>query len=116
MNETGSCVTIHAGRRIRERIGVNKKAIQTISDRALIKGLSHNELKGKLKQYIDALYFKRSTANNIKVYAEKVYIFNENILITVVSLPTGLKRIANKLFQGKKEQKLKDNNIIKDQL
>jgi len=103
MDETGSRVTAHAGKRIRERIGVNKKTIQAVSDRALIKGLSHSELTGKLKRYIDKLYFRSETANNIKVYAEKVYIFKGNTLITVVGLPTGLKKIANKLFQSKKE-------------
>lgn len=110
MKETESHVTIHAGKRIRERIGVNKKSIQTVSDRALRKGLSHEELTGKLKRYIDKLYFRSQTANNIKVYAEKVYIFKENTLITVVSLPTGLKRIANKLSQIKKMEKCPEPN------
>jgi len=98
-----SYVTTHAGKRIRERVGVNKKSIQTVSDRALNKGLEHKELTGKLKRYIDKLYFRSKTANNIKVYAEKIYLFRDKTLITVVSLPTGLKKIANKLFQSKKE-------------
>lgn len=104
--EKESHVTVHAGRRIRERIGVNKKSIQSVSDRALSKGLAHEELTGKLKRYIDKLYFRSETANNIKVYAEKVYLFKGNLLITVVSLPTGLKRIANKLSNSKKEDQI----------
>jgi len=104
MNETESHVTAHAGKRIRERVGVNKKSIQTVSDRALSKGLAHEELTGKLKRYIDKLYFRSQTANNIKVYSEKVFLFRNKTLITVVSLPTGLKKIANKLAQGKKEE------------
>ena len=98
-----SHVTIHAGRRIRERVGVNKKSVQTVSDRALSRGLSHEDLTGKLKRYIDKLYFKSKTANNIKVFAEKVYLFRDTVLITVVPLPTGLKRIANRIAQSKKE-------------
>lgn len=105
MIDTESHVTLHAGKRIRERIGVNKKSIQSVSDRALTKGLSHDGLTGKLKKYIDKLYFRSKTANNIKIYAEKVYIFKGNTLITVVSLPTGLKKIANKLYKNKKELK-----------
>ena len=102
MIETGSKVTLHAGKRIRERMGVKKKSIQTISDRAYLKGLNHNETAGHLKRYIDKLYFRSKTANNIKVFAEKIYLFNEKTLITVVPLPTSLKRIANKLAQSKK--------------
>lgn len=93
----GSNVTNHAGLRIRERIGANKKSVQAIADRALQIGLSHSDLTGKLKRYIDATYLKCKTANNIKIYAEKVYLFNGATLITVISLPTGLKRLANKL-------------------
>jgi len=99
--ETESRVTTHAGKRIRERFGGGKKASQTVADRALSKGLGHDELTGKLKRYIDSLWFRNRTANNIKVYSEKVFIFNGNVLITVISLPTGLKKIANKLFQNK---------------
>jgi len=100
---TESHVTSHAGKRIRERVGVNKRSIQTVANRALAKGLGHEELTGKLKRYIDKLYFRSQTANNIKVYSEKVYIFRDSVLITVVSLPTGLKRIANKIYQNRKE-------------
>lgn len=99
-----SNVTTHAGKRIRERIGVNKKSVQAISDRALQRGLSHSELTGKLKRYIDKLYLKGRIANNIKVYAEKVYLFKNTTLITVISLPTGLKRLAIKLSKNKEFQ------------
>lgn len=101
MVETECHVTAHAGKRIRERVGGGKKASQNVADRALSKGLGHQELTGKLKRYIDSLWFRNRTANNIKVYSEKVYIFKGNVLITVISLPTGLKKIANKLFQNK---------------
>jgi len=103
MSDEESRVTQHAGKRIRERVGVNKKSIQTVADRALTRGLDHNELTGKLKRYIDKLWFRSKTANNMKVYAEKVYIFRDTTLITVVPLPTGLKKIANKLYKIKQE-------------
>lgn len=98
-----SNVTTHAGKRIRERIGVNKKSVQTISDRALQRGLSHADLTGKLKRYVDKLYLNGEVANNIKVYAEKVYLFRNTTLITVISLPTGLKKLANKLSKKDNE-------------
>jgi len=96
-----SHVTHHAEKRVRERVGVNKKTVQKVSNRALKEGLAHCELTGKLKKFISELYLRNSTANNIKIYGEKVYIFRRNILITVVPLPHHLKKLANKL--AKKE-------------
>lgn len=101
--ESESYVTAHASKRLRERVGVRKRSIQNISDRALSKGLSHKDLSGKLRRYVDGLFLRSRTANNIKVYSEKIYIFRDNTLITVISLPSEFKKLANKLYQSKKE-------------
>ncbi len=99
MQEKESFVTDHACNRIRKRIGVSKKAIRSISNRALERGLAHSQLTGNLKRYVNFLYLKKKTANNIKVYSEKIFIFKGTTLITVFPLPTDLKKIANSLIR-----------------
>ena len=106
MIENRSYVTDHAQKRIKERLGINKKSIQKVSDKALSLGLKHSETTGRLKKYADSLYLKKKRGFNIRIYSEKVYLFANETLVTVLPLPTDLKKIANKLLQTKKESKL----------
>jgi hypothetical protein len=99
MDEKDAVVTNHANKRIRERVGVNKKSTDTLATKALKKGLAHTELKGGLRKYVDGIFFKSKTANNIKVLHDKVYIFREHVLITVITLPHNLARVSNQLMK-----------------
>lgn len=103
MEDKDAVVTNHANKRIRERIGVNKKSTDALATKALGEGLSHNELKGGLKKYVDGLYFRSKTANNLKVLHDKVYIFKDNVLITVITLPHNLARISNQIMKKRKK-------------
>ena len=73
-----------------ERLGINKKSIQRVADKALTDGFAHSQTKGRLNKYITKLYFTNKTANNIKVYGDKAYIFTSNLLITVIQIPSDL--------------------------
>lgn len=99
-------VTDHGGQRIKDRLGVSKKIADKISQKALELGVTHSETKGSFKKYIDALYFKHRKANNIKVYHRKVYLFRDEVLITVLNLPNRFSVIADKM-QKKKEIEIK---------
>lgn len=46
-------ITKHAEKRAKERLGLNKKAVQRQGELALDKGISHGQTKSRLKRWID---------------------------------------------------------------
>ena len=44
-------VTHHAKKRLKQRMGINKKSYDKISKRALEEGLKHSETSGLLRKY-----------------------------------------------------------------
>lgn len=99
-------VTDHGGQRIKDRLGLSKKIADKVSQKALELGVTHAETKGSFKKYIDSLYLKHRKANNIKIYHRNIYLFKDEILITVLNLPNKYSTIADKL-QKNKDVKLK---------
>jgi hypothetical protein len=95
-------VSNHGNKRIRSRCGVPKKSVARIAKMAFDQGIRHCETTGALNKYITAQYFYNETANNIRIYADKVYIFSGEILVTVLELPHRFRRAAAKIMQQKK--------------
>lgn len=93
-------ITKHGKKRVHDRIG-KKIPANDIATQALQKGLKHSEVSGNLRKYMDRLYFYRGTANNCRIFHEKVFIFQGETLITVIDLPGSLKKVANKLLKNK---------------
>lgn len=96
-------VTKHAKGRIRERMGLGKNGVDRVAEMALERGLRHGETKGRLSRYLDSLYLSHGVGNNMRIYSEKVFIFQGNNLITVLPLPNELKKLANICLKAKKE-------------
>lgn len=90
-------ITKHARQRMKQRCGTNKKATDRIAQIAFENGLKHNELTGNLKKWVDSLYFKKCTANQIRIYGDKAYLFGNDKLITVIQIPHNLVKEADKL-------------------
>ena len=88
-------ITRHGDFRTRKRVGVNRSAVKRLARKALADGITRYDAKGGLRRYLDALYHYNGQADNIRVYAEKVWIFSGNILITVLDLPQKYKNRAN---------------------
>lgn len=84
-------VTKHAEERLIERCGLNKKSVQRIADKAFNDGIRHGQTKGNLKKWVDGLYFTNKTANNIRLYGDKAFIFTNERLITVIQIPSNLR-------------------------
>lgn len=80
-------VTRHADRRIRQRVGLPRKAVEKNAQAALEHGIRHADTSGSLHRYIAALYWQNESANNTRIYNEQVYIFHDETLITVYPLP-----------------------------
>lgn len=91
-------VSKHANKRIHERINIPKKAIDKLAMKALEHGITHKEAKGQLSKYLDKLFLAHQNNAKMRVYNQKVFIFDSNeILITVIDLPTNLRKVAEKI-------------------
>jgi hypothetical protein len=92
----------HARDRIQERCGINKASCDRIAKIAFDNGLTHAEATGQLKAYITKIFNRNESANNIRIYAEKIWIF-ANVELVNFKLPPGSFCIA----QGKKRKAAK---------
>lgn len=92
-------VTKHAKQRIRQRCGVNDAL--RISKIAYERGLKHSDLTGNLKKWVDGLWFRNKTANQIRLYGDKAYIFRDATLITVLQIPHNLVKDADRARKEK---------------
>jgi len=63
-------------------------------DAAFNKGLTHAQAIGRLSKYFDKLYLEHETANNVRIYANYVWIFANETLVTVFPIPNRLKQNA----------------------
>lgn len=88
-------VTRHADKRMRKRIGINRSAVERMARKAMTEGYTRYDFHGSLRRYLDALYHYNNSANNIRVWGEKVWIFSDSTLITVLDLPQRYKNRAN---------------------
>lgn len=84
-------ITDHAYDRAKERLSLNRNALERTAKKAFVSGLKHSELKGKLQKYITKLWHMHHSANNIRIHGENIFIFINNTLITVYQLPNNLK-------------------------
>ena len=99
-------VTRHAERRTRERVGIPKKAVRRAAARAMTQGVKRVETDGGLRRYLDWLYWHgNGSVNNIVVYGDKVYLFNDDTLVTVLNVPTAHAKQAVKIMRRRKQER-----------
>lgn len=103
-------VTKHGTRRLKERLGAGKKTCKAVAKHALERGICHNETTGKLLSFMDYIYLAKQTANNQRIYAEKVFVFHNETLITVIPLPRKFVPAVKKI----KEKREKENGSKSD--
>ena len=93
----GHGVTNHADKRIRQRVGVPRSAAHKLATKARSQGVERRDTSGSLRRYLDHVYYYNDNSDAIYVWAEKVYIFADTALITVLNLPTRYRNAANSL-------------------
>jgi hypothetical protein len=93
--------TRHARHRVHQRLGLPKRAVARLADRALVEGLAPEQASGDLRRYlVGKLASHRetqgSTARNAAVRAFKgaCFIFSGETLVTCWALPRFLKAAA----------------------
>ena len=92
-------VTRHASKRMRERVGIPKKAVQRTAQLALDYGYRHSQTRGKLNEFLNKVYLQQGTANNMRVFGDKVYVFCGNTLVTVLQIPQDIARHINRYIK-----------------
>ena len=97
-------ITKHAEQRLKERVGLSKKALQRAADTAFEKGIRHNETIGDLNKWVTSKFFQNTNANNIRLYNDKAWIFAGDRLITVIQIPASLKRNLEEAIARKKSR------------
>jgi hypothetical protein len=80
-------ISKHAKYRIKERIGISKTLSTKLADKALEFGKHPNEFTGSFRRYLDKIYFTNRAINNIRVYNNYIYLFQNSILVTVLLVP-----------------------------
>lgn len=83
-------VSKRAVRRLKERCGLNKRSAQRMADKAFTDGIRHSDTRGRLNKWVTSLYFYNRTADNIRLYGDKAYIFAGSTLVTVIQIPPDL--------------------------
>ena len=95
-------VSRHGERRARQRVGLPKKSVERMAGVALTEGIGYGNACGALKAYIGWLYKRYDgNGNNIRIYGDKVWVFHDVVLITVLNVP-GKHRKAAKYQQEKR--------------
>jgi len=95
-------LTRHAEKRIRQRLGINKKATGRNAEKALQHGVTHAEATGRLCKYLDGIFLHNCRPTNMRVYNHSTYLFRDTKLITVLPLPRNLWKLADKLQRQSK--------------
>ena len=85
-------VSKHAVRRLKEHCGLNKRSAQRMADKAFTDGIRHSDTRGRLNKWVTSLYFYNRTADNIRLYGDKAYIFAESTLVTGIQIPPDLRK------------------------
>lgn len=83
-------ITKHAFGRAKRRLQLRGNSLVRFARKALNEGIGFSEATGKLLHFIKSKYQSYYKANNIRVYGHEVYIFKNNVLLTVLELPQPL--------------------------
>jgi len=103
-------VTWHGKNRMKERVGIPKRASARQTQRAFEKGITHSETVGSLHTYLDSLFLREGTANNIRIWNGCIYIFANERLLTVYALPSQFRKTELAIMKKKKENNGNEEN------
>lgn len=81
-----------------ERGGLNRKSIQRIANQVYSNGYPIERTKGRLRKWMYKISKSNSSAQNLRIYGDKLYIFSNDVLITVFNIPNNLKKDLAKMI------------------
>lgn len=95
-------LTRHARGKGKKRCGINQKVLKTLARRALELGIGQQDAEGDLRKYLDSLFLRRRRCTG-RIFAEHVFIFAKDTLVTLYRVPERFRDECNKLIAVKKE-------------
>lgn len=95
--------TRHGRKRLRKRVGIPEKAAIKMARRAFQRGITHSEACGPLKLFLNNLWLSQRNCNNMRIYGDNVYMFAGETLVTVITVPCDLRKIANEIIRRRTE-------------
>lgn len=89
----GVKISEHAGRRIRERLHLPRRAVMRAVEKAWALGIDHLKAAGPLRHYLDGIVADDPAYKILKVHSAAVFIFGaDGTLVTCWRLPANLVR------------------------
>ena len=87
-------ITNHGLIRVKERAGIGKstRKTQRLIENAYRRGYRREDIKGELRKYLDEKYQAYEYGNNMRLYGGQLYIFEDDRLITMYSLPGSIQK------------------------
>lgn len=86
--EISLSISKHAYERMKERNGWSKKAADRMLEKVYFGGIRPDKVKGYLKGWINRKADMYEDDREFVLYGEKLYIFNEGTMLTVLPVPT----------------------------
>lgn len=80
-------VSHHALRRGKERLGLNRKAMIRHTHKVIADGLCFADFQGDFSAYLAERIHEELEYGDVRVYGHHIYIFSENNLVTVLTVP-----------------------------
>ncbi|MBN7755442.1 hypothetical protein JYP46_01280 [Nitratireductor aquimarinus] len=80
----------HGMKRVRQRLGIPKKAAEREVGRALEVGASRTSFSGRMRRTLDAMFHKFGHYGDYRVYRGHVFVFKGDQFVTVFPLTNGL--------------------------
>ena len=86
-------VTNHAYDRVRERVGLPKRAVERLARTAMQRGRTSDEFNGFMALYLDRVQDRHNPDAVVKVFRGYMWLFCDNRLLTVIQIPKDLRRV-----------------------
>lgn len=94
-------ITQHARQRGRERLHWSPAVLERMAPRVLKDGLSLADTAGSLRRYLERQIITHRKGGNIRVWSHHVFVFERDVLITVMPLPAEQRANADKITAKK---------------
>lgn len=79
-------ITNHAGQRVRQRVGLSKRALKRMISKIIAEGQTIEDMAPALRLYVQSK-INEEDAELIRVWGNHIYLFKGEHLITVFTIP-----------------------------
>lgn len=95
-------ITRHAYRRSKERLSLNKSAVENLTRKAMRYGLRYRDTEGDIRNYVDSLYGDRNPSQ-FRIYGDFCFLIANDRLITIFRIPRCFKKLAKEQMDGRQK-------------